>query len=373
METKEAFAYGSLDSAGKVMGKPIFKEGNDVYNMDSIHYNFDSKKAKIYGVITKQGEGFLHSKMTKKMPDNTVNLIGGEYTTCDLEHPHFYIYLTKAKVIPNKQIITGPAYLVIEDVPLPIGIPFGFFPNRKGRHSGILIPRYGEETNRGFYLQQGGYYFGMSDYYDLALTGSVYSFGGWDLNGKSAYRVRYKYSGSLNLSYVKWWSEVRAIPITWTKEHIAFNGIIARILSFKPNSTFGASVNLPSRAIILMPATIHLAILTVLLIPVFPIAVFLRVRHLVLPLAQTIHNRLAQNRVTISLPVMTFNMSSIYPFKSKNATGKPNVIEKIGISYSSSLQNQYTALEDNLFKGDWETKCQWDEAHHTYYHFFFLA
>lgn len=356
METKEAFAYGSLDSAGKVMGKPIFKEGNDVYNMDSIHYNFDSKKAKIYGVITKQGEGFLHSKMTKKMPDNTVNLIGGEYTTCDLEHPHFYIYLTKAKVIPNKQIITGPAYLVIEDVPLPIGIPFGFFPNRKGRHSGILIPRYGEETNRGFYLQQGGYYFGMSDYYDLALTGSVYSFGGWDLNGKSAYRVRYKYSGSLNLSYVKLvvgskgdsdYMDQGTYSIQWNHRQDP---------KFKPNSTFGASVNFTKSSYntyasynpsSYLNSSINSSISYSRVFEGTPFSLTLSANH---------SQSTSTKSVTISLPVMTFNMSSIYPFKSKNATGKPNVIEKIGISYSSSLQNQYTALEDNLFKGDWENK-----------------
>ncbi len=356
METKQAFAYGSLDTAGKVIGKPIFKEGSDTYNMDSIRYNFDSKKAKIYGVITKQGEGFLHSKMTKKMPDNTVNLIGGEYTTCDLEHPHFYIYLTKAKVIPNKQIITGPAYLVIEDVPLPIGIPFGFFPNRKGRHSGILIPRYGEETNRGFYLQQGGYYFGMSDYFDLALTGSIYSFGGWDINAKSAYKVRYKYNGSLNISGVKLVVGSKGDSDYMNQGTYSIQWRHSQDPKFKPNSTFSANVNFTKSSYntyatynpsSYLNSSINSSISYSRIFEGTPFSLSLSANH----------SQNSQTKaVTISLPVMTFNMSSVYPFKPKNITGKPNVIQKIGISYSSSLQNQYSTTEDMLFKGNWEDK-----------------
>jgi len=356
METKEAFAYGSIDSAGKALGKPVFKEGSDVYNMDSIRYNFDSRKAKIYGVITKQGDGFLHSKMTKKMADNTVNLIGGEYTTCDLPHPHFYIYLTKAKVIPNKEIITGPAFLVIEDVPLPIGIPFGFFPNRKGRHSGILIPRYGEETNRGFYLQQGGYYFGMSDYFDLALTGSVYSFGGWDLNAKSAYKVRYKYNGSLNISGVKLVVGSKGDADYMDQGTYSIQWRHSQDPKFKPNSSFNANVNFTKSSYntyatynpsSYLNSSINSSIAYTRIFEGTPFSLSLSANH-----SETTTTKV----VSISLPVMTFNMSSVYPFRSKNATGRPNVFEKIGISYSSSLQNQYTTSEASLFKGNWVNK-----------------
>ncbi|WP_125869719.1 putative LPS assembly protein LptD [Williamwhitmania taraxaci] len=354
METKEAFAYGLPDSTGKIVGKPVFKEGSESFNMDSIRYNFDSKKAKIYGVISKQGEGFLHSEMTKKMPDNTVNVIGGKYTTCDAEHPHFYIALTKAKIIPNKQIITGPAYLVIEDVPMPIGIPFGFFPNRKGRHSGILIPRYGEENNRGFFLQQGGYYFGMSEFFDLALTGSIYSFGGWDLNARSAYKIRYKYSGSFDLSGVKLvvgskgdsdYMSTGTYSIRWTHTQDA---------KFKPNSSFNASVNFTTSKYNTYASYNPSAYLNN---TISSSIAYQRV-FVGTPFSLTVNASHSQNTrdesVTISFPTVTFNMASIYPFRSKNFAGKPNVFQKIGVSYSTNLQNQYTTKEEMLFKGNWE-------------------
>ncbi len=355
METKEAFAYGSPDSTGKIAGKPVFKEGNETFNMDSIRYNFDSKKAKIYGVVTQQGEGFLHSQMTKKMPDNSVNLIGGKYTTCDADHPHFYINLTKAKVIPNKQIITGPAYLVIEDVPLyPIGIPFGFFPNKKGRHSGILIPRYGEESSRGFYLQQGGYYFGMSELFDLALTGSIYSFGGWDLNARSAYKVRYKYSGSFDLSGVKLivgskgdsdYMNTGTYSVRWTHTQDP---------KFKPNSNFSASVNFTTSKYntyasynpsAYLNNSINSSIAYSRVFEGTPFSLTLSANH---------SQNTRDESVTIGFPTFTFNMASIYPFRSKKFSGKPNVFQKIGISYNTTLQNQYTTKEEMLFKGNWQ-------------------
>jgi len=355
METKEAFAYGSPDSTGKIDGKPVFKEGAETFNMDSIRYNFDSKKAKIYGVVTKQGEGFLHSQMTKKMPDNSVNLIGGKYTTCDADHPHFYINLTKAKVIPNKQIITGPAYLVIEDVPLyPIGIPFGFFPNKKGRHSGILIPRYGEENSRGFYLQQGGYYFGMSELFDLALTGSIYSFGGWDLNARSAYKVRYKYSGSFDLSGVKLvvgskgdsdYMNTGTYSIRWNHSQDP---------KFKPNSTFSASVNFTTSKYNTYASYNPSAYLNNSISSSIAYSRVFEGTPFSLTLSANHSQNTRDESVTIGFPTFTFNMASIYPFRSKKFSGKPNVFQKIGISYNTSLQNQYTTKEEMLFKGSWQ-------------------
>lgn len=356
METKEAFAYGAPDSSGKIAGKPVFKEGSETYNMDSIRYNFDSKKAKIYGVVTRQGEGFLHSQMTKKMPDNSVNLIGGKYTTCDAGHPHFYIALSKAKVIPNKQIITGPAYLVIEDVPLPLGIPFGFFPNKKGRHSGILIPRYGEENNRGFYLQQGGYYFGMSDYFDLALTGSIYSFGGWDLNARTAYKVRYKFSGGFDLSGVKLVVGSKGDSDYMSTGTYSIRWNHAQDPKFKPNSSFNASVNFTTSKYnnyasanpsAYLNNTIGSSIAYQRIFVGTPFSLSLSANH---------SQNTRDQSVSISFPVLTFNMSSVYPFRSKNFAGKPNVFQKIGISYNTSLQNQYNTTEEMLFKGSWEDK-----------------
>ena len=205
MDNKMVYAYGKPDSLeGKpIVTKPEFSEGDASYTMDTITYNLTSKKAKIKGVATQQGDGWLVGGSVKKMPDNTVNIQHGKYTTCDeTDHPHFYLAMTKAKVIPGKKVVTGPAYLVMEDVPIYfLGIPEGFFPINMGPKSGLLMPTYGEEYTKGFFLRDMGYYFTLGDYADLAVRGGFYTLGSWEASAASRYIKRYKYSGSFNMQY----------------------------------------------------------------------------------------------------------------------------------------------------------------------------
>ena len=202
MDSSIVFAKFGLDSIGQEFGYPLFKEGDQQYESKTMRYNFGTKKGYITDVITQQGEGYVTAGRTKKMEGDILNMVGGKYTTCDEhEHPHFYIQMTKAKVRPKKNIVTGPVYLVLEDVPLyPIGLPFCFFPFSSTYSSGIIMPTFGDESTRGFFLRDGGYYFALSDYMDLALLGEIYTKGSWGLSAKSAYRKRYKFSGSFNAS-----------------------------------------------------------------------------------------------------------------------------------------------------------------------------
>ena len=205
MNSKLVHAYGKPDSLdGKpIVTKPEFSDGSASYQMDTITYNLDSKKAKIKGVATQQGDGWLVGGSVKKMPDNTINIQHGKYTTCDeTDHPHFYLAMTKAKVIPGKKVITGPAYFVMEDVPIYfLGIPEGFFPISSGPKSGLLMPTYGEEYSKGFFLRDLGYYFTLGDYADLAVRGGIYTLGSWEASAASRYIKRYKYSGSFNMEF----------------------------------------------------------------------------------------------------------------------------------------------------------------------------
>ena len=195
------YATAITDSAGKSIGIPDFTQGSLNFKSNSLSYNFNTKKGLIKNVVTEEGGGYLHASVIKKL-DNNVSVTGpGMYTTCDLEHPHFAIKYTRAKVIPGDKIITGPAYLIIEDVPLPLVLPFGLFPNKKGRSSGIIMPTWGEMTNLGFYLSNGGYYFGLSDHFDLKLVGDIYSRGSWAVKPVVNYIKRYKYTGYFNLNY----------------------------------------------------------------------------------------------------------------------------------------------------------------------------
>lgn len=201
--TKQLYARGVKDSLETVRGSPDFKDGDKSFRSKEITYNFDSRKALILDVITQEGEGFLHGERVKKHTDDKTDILHGQYTTCDLDHPHFQIQFKKARVIPNDKIVTGPAYLVLHDIPTPLIVPFGFFPNRKGQQNGILIPSYGETANRGFFLENGGYYWGFSEYADLALRGDIYSRGSWAVKVASNYVKRYKFTGTVNVNYAE--------------------------------------------------------------------------------------------------------------------------------------------------------------------------
>ena len=203
MTTNEVYAVGLPDSSGTILGSPVFQDGQQKIDAHQLRYNFNTKKGYIEGVRTEQDGGYLHAEKTKRDQFGDINIKNGKYTTCDKEHPDYYIALTKAKSIPGDKIISGPAYLVLEDIPLPIGLPFGFFPNKRESTSGILIPSYGEELIQGYYLKDGGYYWAINDFVDLRLTGTIYTNGTWGIRAGSAYRYRYHFNGNVDLKYFK--------------------------------------------------------------------------------------------------------------------------------------------------------------------------
>lgn len=344
MEKKEVFAKGLPDSTGKNVGRPVFKEGGNTYNMEDIYYNFGSKKAKIKGVVTEQDGGYMHGEETKKMPDNCVNISHGKFTTCDQPHPHFYIAITKGKVIPNDKIISGPAYLVIEDVPMPIGIPFGFFPNTRKRANGIILPEYGEEIRRGVYLRGGGYYFGINDNMDMKLTGDIYSFGSWLLRSQSTYKKRYKYSGSFNIDY----SIIKTDADTITSYNIAWTH--TQDTKANPNSTFSANVNFGSTNHNRYNAqsinafhnnTINSSISYSKNFVGTPFRLNTSLTH-----SQNNQTKI----VNVNFPRIAFSMDKIYPLKKESNTSSARWYEKVGVSLNTSLDNKVTVKESELFK-----------------------
>jgi len=349
METNNVYARGLPDSSGIIVGKPEFKEGEQLFRMDEITYNFNTRRAKITGVITEEAGGYLHSKVTKKMENDNINIAGGKFTTCDLDHPHFYVAITKAKIIPGEKLITGPAYLVIQDVPFPLVIPFGYFPTTKGRSSGIILPQYGEENNRGFFLRDAGFYFGFSDYVDLKATGSVFSKGSWTLNTQSTYRKRYKYSGNITYQLAQTvlseegladYSKDRTYRIGWNHNQDP---------KANPNSTFRASVNIASPSHrkyqsesvnSYLAGTMQSSISYNKTWPGTPFSMTSTLSH-------SQNNR--DSIVTLGIPKVSFNMSRISPFKRKSGIGAPKWYEKVGLSYSVNFDNSVTARTDSIF------------------------
>ena len=353
-EKNEAFASGVKDSTGKEIGKPEFKDGGDEFTAQTLRYNFNTKKGIITGVITEQSGGFLHSEKTKRLEDGNVCLKNGLYTTCNLEHPHYYINLTKAKVIPDDKIISGPAYLVIEDVPVPLGIPFGFFPNKKGNKSGILIPEYGEEDNRGFYLKNGGYYFAISDYVDATLRGEVFTKGSWGANLSTNYLKRYKYNGNVFLSYVKLVIGEKEVPSQYTNTNtywIKWNH--AQDPKAHPNHTFSANVDLGSSTYNKyntysvdnrLRSDVQSSISFNQRWPNSPFNLSVNLRH---------SQNLLDSTVNLSVPELYLSMSRQQPFKTMGSKGKrrfyKDFYRNLGISYNTNISNAISTKEDVLF------------------------
>ena len=244
MDSTTVYAIGTTDSIGETSGNPIFSDRGGEYESKSMKYNFKTQRGYITDVITEQGEGYLQGGAAKKMEDGSFFVKDGKYTTCDdHECPHFYMQLTKAKIKPKKNIVTGPAYMVLADVPLPLALPFGYFPFSKDYSSGIIFPTFGEDYNRGFYMRDGGYYFALSDYVDLALRGEIYTKGSWGINAHSSYVKRYKFKGSFDLSYITTvvgdkgsadYSKQNNFKISWTHTQDA---------KANPNMNFSASVD----------------------------------------------------------------------------------------------------------------------------------
>ena len=350
MNTKEIYAFGKADSVdGKWQNThPVFNEGGSSYSMDTITYNFGSKKAFIQGMATQEGDGWLVGGQIKKMPDNTINIRHGKYTTCDhTDNPHFYLAMTKAKVIPGKKIITGPAYLVMHDVPIYFAcIPEGFFPINLGPKSGLLMPSYGEDASRGFFIRGLGYYFIINKHIDLALTGGIYTLGSWEVNASSRYVKRYKYRGNLNFDFSSVKTGDKGEPDYIKQNNFRFTWTHSQDPKANPGSTFSASVNLSSSGYSKYSATT----LNDILATQTNSSISYSKSWAGTPFSLSMNIGVSQNsqtkKLAITLPNIVFNVARVYPFKRKDAMGKQRWYEKIGFTYSAKLTNSVSASMD---------------------------
>lgn len=355
LDSSIVHAMGREDSAGVVQGAPVFKQGNDQYEPDRISYNFKTQKAFISNVYTEQGEGFLISEDSKRDSTGTMYLKGGMYTTCDAKHPHFYLRLTRAKVRPGKDVVFGPAYLVVEDVPLPLAIPYGFFPFSKKYSSGFIMPTYGDETRRGFYLRDGGYYFAINDNIDVKALGEIYTKGSWGLSAQSNYRKRYRFSGNFFFSFQNTkegeknmpdYSVSKSFKITWSHRQDA---------KANPTQSFSASVNFATSSYernnltsMYNPESYTQSTRT------SSISYSKTFSDIGLTLSGTFNlsQNMRDSSISVTLPTLNISLSRFYPFKRKKAVGKERWYEKIAISYTGTLQNSISTKENKLFKSN---------------------
>ncbi|MCD4711080.1 MAG: LPS-assembly protein LptD [Bacteroidales bacterium] len=357
-------ANGLPDSTGSIGGTPVFTDANNSFESKRLEYNFKTQKGKIYEVITEQEGGYLHAEETKKQANGHIHLKDGKYTTCDLEHPHFYIALTKAISMPGDKIVSGPAYIVLADVPLPIGLPFGFFPNSMTKTSGILLPKYGEESIRGFYLREGGYYFAMNDFMDLRVTGDIYTNGTWGVRVGSNYKVNYRFSGNLNVRYFKNVSGYKNIEDTYSaSKDYAIGWSHSQDSRANPNSSFRASVNLSSSSYdknhtrninSVMRSTKQSSISLTKSWPNSPFNMSASLNH-----SQNSNTK----AVNMTLPKISLNMGRITPFKRKSAIGPKRWYEDVQLSYTSLLENRVNTYDTLLF-----TSQVWDDMKNGYKH-----
>jgi len=347
---RNLFACGTKDSSGNPNGYPLFKQNNEEFKSDSLRYNFDTKRGRITEITTQQGDSYIHGTTVKKESDNTTYIRNGYYTTCEAEHPHYYIASSKIKVIPDNKIVTGPAELVIGDVPTPFAIPFGFFPNKKARTSGILIPAYGQSTQLGVFLTNGGYYFGLSDYFDLALTGDLYSRGSYRLNTYSNYKNRYHYSGSLSVNYSFTKVSQKELPDYRTEKGFFIRWNHMQDSKARPNTSFSASVNAGTSTFY----KYNLSNSNNFLTNTFNSSVAYSKSWTGKPLSLSVGMSHSQNTTTrdinVSLPSATFGVGRISPFKKKVQVGSLKWYEKIGVSYTTTIQNSIATKDTLLFR-----------------------
>ncbi len=345
-------SIGETDSLGNYT-KPKFNDRGQEYDMDSLAFNLKTRKAKISGGYRKEGEGFIHGEALKMMDAQHFNIKSARYTTCDCPEPHFYLASTKAQLIQgekSKKIIAGPSYLVIEGVPLyPLVIPFIFFPLMSDRNSGVILPEYGEESQKGFYLRNAGYYFAFNDYVDARITAGVYTLGSWEAALASTYRVRYKYNGSFAFNYSKDIIGEQGASDYLNTNNYRLTWNHSQDPKFKPNSTFSASVNFSSSSYNKYNGNIddYITAQTNSSISYSktwagkPLSFSASMQH-------SQNNR--DSTISVSLPTMAFNVSKIFPFRRKNAVGKQRWYEKIGMSYSGTFNNSVTTKQSEFLK-----------------------
>lgn len=342
MSTGTVYARGTYDSlAQEWKGQPEMTQGSQTFNMEEVRYNFNTRKARITNMITKEDDGILHGKNIKMMPDKSINITKGKYTVCDLEHPHYYLKLSSAKVVtkPSQKTVFGPAHLVVEDVDLPIGIPFGFIPKRPDRATGLLMPSFGEENARGFYLRDAGMYFVLGDYFDMSLTGDYYTLGSWAANLNSRYMVKYKFTGNLAVNYSVDQTGEKGSTDFFQSKNFGVRWSHSQDSKAHPGTSFSASVNFSSPSNSRYNShSVSEALQNQISSSVsysknwngkFNLSV------------NALHSQNSRDSsYTFTLPNITFSVSTFYPFKIKNRVGKERFYEKFALGYNTSIQNK---------------------------------
>lgn len=367
MDSNTVTAQGVLDSLGAVVGRPVFKDGETSYETDTIRYNFKSKKGLISNVVSQQGEGYVVGNNAKKNAKNEMFLKDGKYTTCDHhDHPHFYIQMTYGKVRPKKNVVAGPAYLVVEDVPLPFVVPFFFFPFSSSYQSGFLMPTYMDDSNRGFGLVDGGYYFAISEKMDMKLRGDIFTKGSWALNVESNYVKRYKYSGLLQANYQVTKTGDKGIDQMVAKD---FKIVWSHRQDPKarPNTTFTASVNFATSSYErtnignmynAQAMSQNTKTSSISYSRTFP------EQKLNISASANIAQNMRDSSIAVTLPDLNVSLSTIFPFKRKRAVGNERWYEKISFRYTGRMKNSITTKDDRLFKSniikDWDNGIQHD-------------
>ncbi|MBQ7253944.1 MAG: LPS-assembly protein LptD [Bacteroidales bacterium] len=340
LDNNIVYARGTKDYENNWVGQPVLKDGKTEYKMEEIYYSFDTRKARIKNMVTNQQDGELRGEKLKMLEDQSVNIAGGKYTVCNAEHPHYYLQMTAAKIItkPSQHTVFGPAYLVVEDVPLPLALPFGFVPNMPDRASGIMIPTFGEENARGLYLRDLGYYIVVNDHVDISLTGDIYSYGSWALELTSRYKKRYAFSGDLNVTYsvdktgekgTSSYNESKNFGVKWSH---------AQDAKARPGTTFRASVNFSSPSNSRYNSTSVSEAIQSQTSSSISYSKSFSFGSLSVNMLHSQNTK--DSSYVFTLPNLTFNVNRFFPFKRKVRVGKERFYEQISLSYSTSLQNK---------------------------------
>ncbi len=345
----ELYAKGLPDSTGKVIGTPVFEEGGKTFNSKEMSYNFDTKQGLIKHVITQEGEGFIHGNIIKKMSNDIIYIQGGKYTTCNLDHPHFEFRFNKSKVIPNDKIITGPAFLVIEDVPTPLSIPFGLFPNNKGQTSGIFVPTWGNSANRGYFFENGGYYWAINDYLDLQLRGDIYTRGSWAIKTATRYKKRYKYNGGVSINYAKNIIGEEGSSDYSKSTDFSFRWAHKQDPKARPNSRFNSNVNIvsnnynkynPSNTNNYLSNTFQSSV-----------SYSTNWKNKYFLTTNLNHSQNTLNKtINFTLPEFSFSVSRFYPLRKKERVGQQKWYENLSVDYRMNFKNQIETYDSLLFE-----------------------
>lgn len=367
LDSSLVHATGAIKDStlNRPIGRPIFTMGSDTYKSDTMAFNFKTKKGLIQQVYTEQEDGFLTSELSKRGANGELYLQHGRYTTCDEPHPDFYLALSRAKVRPGKDVVFGPAYLVVCDVPLPLAIPYGFFPFTKSYSSGFIMPTYGDESERGFYLRDGGYYFAISDKIDLKVLGEIFTKGSWGVSAASNYRKRYRYNGSFYANYQNSVTGEKNLPDYSKQTSFKVQWRHTQDAKANPYSTLSASVNFATSSFeqnnltsMYNPQTRTQSTRT------SSVSYGTRFSSLNMSIntSMNLEQNMRDSSIAVRLPEMSINVSSVYPFKRKKMVGKEKWYEKISFSYTGRLSNSISTKEDLIMKSnlvrDWRNGMQ---------------